>query len=426
VLPAVAGWVGCAALAAGCAAWAWERSLRLRAARDRAREAERRLALLTNVAPPLTQAASESVPDTCRRIVERCREILGAPVVVCCIDRGGRLVVGARTGGYAEFLRVGEPCEGDTIVDWVARHGRAAVVGPYAADANLAQVAADLTRDLTAGRCACPLAGSRDRVWVLCLPLQVPRGFGLRPSVIGVLYAERSHEAPFAVHEVQTAQLVAAVAADALQRACFTDDVRREADIDSLTQLLTPSAFRARLRREIELRRHGQAPLSTPRDVALFFIDTDNFKMWNDTFGHAVGDVLLKRVAAILAEIAATGGFAGRNGGDEFCIALLDRTKDDAIAVAEHLRARVEKTDLAASPDGIPAPFIPLTVSIGVAHFPVDVPATAEAPAERLLEFADARMYEAKREGRNRVAYARTRALPNKVRYPGEGPIPRR
>jgi len=56
---------------------------------------------------------------------------------------------------------------------------------------------------------------------------------------------------------------------------------------------------------------------------------------------------------------------------------------------------------------GIPQPHIPITISIGVAHFPVDVPAIADAPSDRLLEAADARMYEAKREGRNRVAYSR-------------------
>jgi GGDEF domain-containing protein len=59
----------------------------------------------------------------------------------------------------------------------------------------------------------------------------------------------------------------------------------------------------------------------------------------------------------------------------------------------------------------VPQPRIPVTVSIGVAHFPVDVSAHVDAPADRLLEAADARMYDAKREGRNRVAYARARPI---------------
>jgi GGDEF domain-containing protein len=64
-----------------------------------------------------------------------------------------------------------------------------------------------------------------------------------------------------------------------------------------------------------------------------------------------------------------------------------------------------------ATPDGVPQPRIPVTVSIGVAHFPVDVPTHTDAPADRLLEAADARMYDAKREGRNRIAYARARPV---------------
>jgi hypothetical protein len=56
-----------------------------------------------------------------------------------------------------------------------------------------------------------------------------------------------------------------------------------------------------------------------------------------------------------------------------------------------------------------------------VAHFPVDVPPNADAPSDRLLEAANARMYEAKRAGRNQVAYSRARALPTPMAQPGEG-----
>lgn len=136
----------------------------------------------------------------------------------------------------------------------------------------------------------------------------------------------------------------------------------------------------------------------------------DHLKLWNDTFGHGVGDRLLKKLADMFAAVAATGGFAGRNGGDEFCIALLDRTKDDVIVVAEGLRERVERTEFMAG-ENAPQPRIPVTISVGVAHSPVDVPADTELPADRLLEAADGRMYEAKREGRNRVAYSRAHPL---------------
>jgi diguanylate cyclase (GGDEF)-like protein len=407
------GWIVAAACALGlAAAIAWQRSLTRRAL-ARASRAERTLALLGSIAPALTQAATESEPLTCERIAERFQALVPVQTFLCVIARGGQLVVGAKSdGGFAGFLRIGDPCDGDSIVDWAAEHGRTALIGP------------DRELPPDAARPAGPLVGSRDRVWALCVPMLQQRGHGLRPRLVGLLYAERKREEPFTDEDLSTAELIARFSTDALLRAQFSDDAKRASEIDQLTGLLSPVAFRRRLRQVIDDRTH---PAEGERaDVALFFIDSDKFKLWNDSFGHVVGDRVLKRMAQIFGEVAASGGFAGRNGGDEFCIALLDRTKDDAVEVAEQLRARVERTDLGAAPDGGPSPRIPATISIGVAHFPVDVPITAAAPSDVLLESADARMYDAKRAGGNRVAYSRTRALPTKLRYPGEGPIARR
>jgi diguanylate cyclase (GGDEF)-like protein len=411
--------------------------IRVRRALEKVRGAEQALALLADIAPAFTDAAADSASRTCERIIQRFGALVRAQTTLCIVASNGRLLLGAKSdSGYADFLKPGDPCDGDSIVDWVADHALPAIIGPNVAGANsfapnvaransFAQHSfVNLASDAGAVRSAAPLIGSRDRVWALCVPMLQPRGYGLRPKFVGTIYAERAHNDPFTAGELGSATLVARLAADALVRAQFADEVKRESEVDQLTQLLTATAFRKRLRQEIEARRYA-AGQNRP-DVALFFIDTDKFKLWNDSFGHVVGDLVLKRLAQILRDVAATGGFAGRNGGDEFCIALLDRTKDDAIEVAEHLRRRVERTDLGASEKGIHSPRIPVTISIGVAHFPVDVPTTATAPSDMLLESADARMYEAKRAGGNAVAYSRTRALPTKLRYPGEGPIPRR
>jgi diguanylate cyclase (GGDEF)-like protein len=434
--------------------------IRVRRALEKVRGAEQALALLAGIAPAFTDAATDSASRTCERIIQRFGALVRAQTTLCIVASNGRLLLGAKSGsGYADFLKPGDPCDGDSIVDWVADHALPAVIGPNVAGANLfaphdvaranlfaphdvagaksfapTNVAGanlfapdsfvNLASAAGAARSAAPLVGSRDRVWALCVPMLQPRGYGLRPKFVGAIYAERAHNDPFTARELGSATLVARLAADALVRAQFADEVKRESEVDQLTQLLTATAFRKRLRQEIEARRYATG--QDRPDVALFFIDTDKFKLWNDSFGHVVGDLVLKRLAQILRDVAATGGFAGRNGGDEFCIALLDRTKDDAIEVAEHLRRRVERTDLGASEKGIPSPRIPVTISIGVAHFPVDVPLSAAAPSDMLLESADARMYEAKRAGGNAVAYSRTRALPTKLRYPGEGPIPRR
>ncbi len=395
----------CATVAAAVFVWQYRR---ITALRREVHDAQQRLALLGEIAPPLTQAALESTPQTCERIVERLLALVPAQTALCFVTVDGRMTLGAKSdAGYAQFLRTGDAYDGDTIVDWSQRNHCAAVVGPARANLPPDVAIADMSVEPAGVRHGGPLVGSRDRVWALCVPMLQHRGYGLRPAVIGTIYVERKHNDPFTHEDIRTASAIARLAGDALARARFSDEVKREAQVDQLTQLLTATTFRKRLREEIETRRsHAQY-----RDVALFFIDTDKFKLWNDTFGHAIGDMLLKRVADMLREVAVTGGFAGRNGGDEFCVALLDRTKDDAVAEAERLRERIERMDFMATPDGVPQPRIPVTVSIGVAHFPVDVPAHVDAPADRLLEAADARMYDAKREGRNRVAYARARPI---------------
>jgi len=418
----MAGWV--AAVLCALIALAIFLSLRrqMRAAALRAGEAERRLSVLSEIAPQLTEAATYSTPQTCERIVQRFETLLHAEIVLCFVAVDGRLCLGAKSdAGYAGFLKTGQSYD-DGILAWSRENAAAALTGPEPTMIPTDLAIADLSQAADGLRPG-PLAGSRDRVWALCLPFLTHRGYGLRPAITGALYAERKKENPFYGHDLRLAIMVARLAADALQRAQFSDAVRRESEIDPLTQLLTAAAFRKQLRQELQARRY--AADGARGDVALFFIDTDNFKLWNDNFGHFVGDTLLKRLAKVFADVAHTGGFAGRNGGDEFCIALFNRTKDDAIAVAESLCATVERMDMLAA-DVAARPVPPVTISVGVAHFPVDVPLTAPSPADALLEAADARMYEAKRAGRNRVAYARVRALPTKLRYPGEGPIPRR
>ncbi len=400
----LASWVGtavCVVVAAAIFGW---QQRRITVLRDEVRSADERLALLAHIAPPLTQAAQESTPRTCERIVERLVVLVRVRTALCFVESAGHLIVGAAAAdGEARFLRVGDLYEGDGIVEWARRNRHAAVVGPAVAQLPPELPIVDISTVCTSPKPG-PLAGSRDRVWALAIPMTNPQALGTPPENIGIIYMERPHSEPFSEYDLQTACTIARSGGDALQRSIFADDVKKEAKIDQLTQLLTAATFRKRLRDEIEAHKRDRH-----RDVALFFIDTDRFKMWNDTFGHAVGDALLKQLAQMFREVAATGGFAGRNGGDEFCIALLDRTKDDAVTVAEGLRDRVERAEFVMGPQRVPQPRIPITISIGVAHFPVDVGAAVNSPADRLLEVADAQMYEAKRDGRNRVAFSRAR-----------------
>ena len=125
---------------------------------------------------------------------------------------------------------------------------------------------------------------------------------------------------------------------------------------------------------------------------ALLIADIDRFKDYNDRNGHLAGDAVLTRVGAILRECLRTVDLAARYGGEEFVAILPETPVEDALDVAERIRA-----DIAAEPFAGGR----VTVSLGVAEFPVHGRAS-----EPLLAAADAALYRAKREGRNRVVRA--------------------
>jgi len=128
---------------------------------------------------------------------------------------------------------------------------------------------------------------------------------------------------------------------------------------------------------------------------ALLLIDADNFKSINDTFGHLVGDEALKLISNALRMAIRENDLVGRVGGEEFCVFLPATSRDEAAAVAERIRAEVERITF--YPDGQPHR---LTVSIGAV-------VSAGQPTSQLMRLADRCLYEAKEQGRNRVVFAR-------------------
>jgi diguanylate cyclase (GGDEF)-like protein len=121
-------------------------------------------------------------------------------------------------------------------------------------------------------------------------------------------------------------------------------------------------------------------------------IDIDNFKRYNDHFGHQSGDEALLRVANAIAEISRVSDVVARYGGEEFTVVLPETTRDGAVAFGEKVRQTVESSGF--GPDGREE----LSVSVGVAA----LSAEAETPTA-LIEAADGQLYRAKALGRNRV-----------------------
>lgn len=165
--------------------------------------------------------------------------------------------------------------------------------------------------------------------------------------------------------------------------------------VDAKTGLLNVSTWEREAEGEISRSVRTRSPL------ALVLVDIDHFKGVNDTYGHLVGDRVLKAIAQALTSQSRDYDRAGRFGGEEFVLLLAQTTEKDACKIAERLRSYVDS--LAIPTDDRPdSPTLKVTISIGV---------TALARGESyeltdLLAAADSAMYHCKEAGRNRVAYA--------------------
>lgn len=170
------------------------------------------------------------------------------------------------------------------------------------------------------------------------------------------------------------------------------DRLAQLSQVDALTGLPNRRQFDEALRRElVRARRSGQG-------LALLMIDIDHFKLLNDALGHQAGDERLRDVAEALQACAARAtDIVARYGGEEFAAILPGASPAEALAVAEAMRAGVERLDLAS-----PAPDGRVTVSIGAARL-TEIESDA---GERLVERADAALYDSKHGGRNRVTAA--------------------
>jgi diguanylate cyclase (GGDEF)-like protein len=137
--------------------------------------------------------------------------------------------------------------------------------------------------------------------------------------------------------------------------------------------------------------------------MAVFLFDVDNFKHYNDTNGHAAGDQLLKQLARLVEENIRKENTFGRFGGEEFLLVLPDTSAEQALIVAEKVRYLIAHHPFAFAEK---QPLERMTVSGGIAAYP-----DHGLDSTTLLQAADMALYEAKRQGRNRVLSGRVRYL---------------
>jgi diguanylate cyclase (GGDEF)-like protein len=221
-------------------------------------------------------------------------------------------------------------------------------------------------------------------------------------KVIGSLQLFATEQEAFTCEDAQLFWMFSLVAENQLTRDYENEGLIRFAFTDFLTGLKTRGFFEQQLELEIKRTERKRTP------IALLMIDIDHFKALNDSYGHHVGDQVLRDVAAVLIKDMREIDTAARYGGEEFVIVLPETDIAGALQVANRARRGVEQAKFFA---GSPRQIEHVTISIGVALFDQDAQSKRE-----LIECADSALYAAKSRGRNQViAYsslgARTREV---------------
>jgi diguanylate cyclase (GGDEF)-like protein len=217
------------------------------------------------------------------------------------------------------------------------------------------------------------------------VPLLTPEG-----AAVGSFCILKRDPQDAARFDVSTLIDLAAVSMDEVELWRLNQDLERAAQTDGLTGIANRRAFDQALERAIRRAHRTNEPLS------LLLLDLDHFKALNDTAGHGAGDEVLRRFAGILAQAARRpDDVAARYGGEEFALILPATDQAGALEVAQRLKESLTAAQIF-HPRGIDGL---VTVSIGA----VTADSSTELSARVLVSAADARLYEAKRAGRNRA-----------------------
>jgi diguanylate cyclase (GGDEF)-like protein len=210
---------------------------------------------------------------------------------------------------------------------------------------------------------------------IACIPMVVYN------DVIGVInVTNKRHDKAFTDEDVEMLKAVADQAAVAINKAQLWD----MAVTDSLTGLYVRRYFLVKLQEELHRAERYDNILS------IVMADLDHFKNINDTYGHDAGDRVLKAIGKFLQQNIRDVDMVARYGGEEFVIMIPEAANDAAHILSERLRKQMSELKIEDLP--------PITISLGIATYPFDGSDLAD-----LIKKADAAMYAAKRDGRNRV-----------------------
>ena len=210
-------------------------------------------------------------------------------------------------------------------------------------------------------------------------------------NILGVAGAIGTPSEPFTEENKSTAYHFLKEASALLELSLLNISLQQLAVKDGLTSLFNRRYFTDRFHQEFSRAERTTEPLS------LLMVDIDHFKKINDSYGHPIGDIVLKEVASRIQSNVREMDIVSRYGGEEFCAILPSCKLNDAFDIGERIRTSVSSKPILSGNTPLEA-----TVSVGVSSFPE----TAKSE-KTLLSSADSSLYEAKKSGRNRVVTAK-------------------
>ena len=293
------------------------------------------------------------------RIVDIIRDVMGYYMVSVLLpsDQNSMLRVGANSGYRIDLTGTHIPTD-KGVIGWVFTNGAP-------------QIVPDVRKDLR-------YIKLDERVRSkLAFPL-ISRG-----KVVGVLNAESEQVDAFSESDVALMTAVGSQLASSLEVAQLHDTLKREASHDPLTRLYNRRMFLERIQQEMV------AALTKGESFSILFLDVDELKRINDTYGHLAGDALLREVSNALMDAVRGEDVVARYGGDEFVVLLPSTSASAAATVAARIADGIARHRFLAGRELLPIP----GVSLGVATFPDD----GRTP-EELLGAADATLYRQKRK----------------------------
>lgn len=221
---------------------------------------------------------------------------------------------------------------------------------------------------------------------LMCVPLQV------KGNTYGLILIEHTITNAFDENSVRLLEVITQQVSIAIENAKLYEKLQDYANTDGLTQVYNRAYFQKRLYEELSrARQQGY-------EVSIIFFDIDDFKIYNDTYGHLFGDMILQSIALAVKDSVRKDDVVARFGGEEFIILLPYTGKEVAYEKAEELRRKISELVICDQNNNVASS---VSVSMGVSTFP-----TLAKNEIELLNSADKALYAAKERGKNCVSLA--------------------